>query len=207
VVCLGAVSGIRREDGLAAALRAARQHDALIVLAHPHWCGNTLSDVHRWQFDGVEVYNHVCHWLNGKSNGLVHWEAALRRSPNTLAFASDDAHLRPEHPGWNGGWIVVNAPACTRSAILAAVRAGNYYSSCGPEIHSLSLQGDELHVAASPVRFARLVGPRNLGMRLGANGDQLLTQFCFPARRDWAYAYLELEDEAGRRAWTNTLFI
>jgi hypothetical protein len=24
---------------------------------------------------------------------------------------------------------------------------------------------------------------------------------------DWDYAYLEIEDELGRRAWTNTLFI
>ena len=85
VVCLGRVTGLRRED------------------------------------------NHVCHWLNGKSDGAVHWHAMLKRKPATLGLAADDAHLRAEHPGWNGGWIVVNAAARTADAILTAIRRGNYY--------------------------------------------------------------------------------
>jgi hypothetical protein len=80
------------DDGLEAALQSARQQGALTILAHPHWCGNSLEDVTRFPFDGVEVYNHICHWLNGKGNGLVHWEAALDRSPNALSFAADDGH-------------------------------------------------------------------------------------------------------------------
>ena len=29
------------------------------------------EEANRWRFDGVEVYNHVCHFLNGKSSGDV----------------------------------------------------------------------------------------------------------------------------------------
>ncbi|MCK4516700.1 MAG: hypothetical protein KAU31_15675, partial [Spirochaetaceae bacterium] len=110
VVCLGKTHGITEEDGLESATQRAREQGAILVLAHPHWCGNSLEDADRWGFDGVEVYNHVCHWLNGKGDGAVYWDAMLEKNPDTLGFSVDDAHLKPEHPGWNGGWILVNAP-------------------------------------------------------------------------------------------------
>ncbi|MGE5551011.1 MAG: PHP domain-containing protein [Bacteroidota bacterium] len=205
-VCLGPVSGIDRAMGLAEALRAAREQGALIVLAHPHWCGNTTDDGLRWRPDGVEVYNHVCHWLNGKSGGLVHWEAVLRQNPNALAFAVDDAHLRPEHPGWNGGWIVVNAGECSASAIMASIRRGNFFATCGPEFRSIQLDGRDLRLRTSPVRFIRLAGPGCLGKRLGSFDGPLMTEAVLTVPEDWDYVYLEIEDEARRRAWTNGLF-
>ncbi|MFA6101419.1 MAG: hypothetical protein WCV67_01130 [Victivallaceae bacterium] len=207
VICLGRITGIRSEDGFENGLRSARRQGAITILAHPHWCGNSLEDCIRWPFDGVEVYNHVCHWLNGKSSGLVHWDAALNHNPDVLAFAVDDAHLRPEHPGWNGGWIMVNAGECTRPAVISAIRRGNFYSSCGPEIQSIACDGTELHVTTSPVRFARLVGPGFRGDRKGCFGGQLITSFSLPLMPEWQYAYLEIEDREGRRAWTNNLFI
>ncbi|MCX7935458.1 MAG: hypothetical protein N3A66_09400, partial [Planctomycetota bacterium] len=118
VICLGNCLGLRREMGLLTALEMARSRNALLILAHPFWCGNSLEDVWRYGFHGVEIYNHVCRWLNGKSDGRVYWCAMLARQPDALAIAADDAHLRPEHPGWNGGWISVNAPACTPNAIM-----------------------------------------------------------------------------------------
>jgi hypothetical protein len=207
VVCLGSVKGITPENGLMAGLEAARAQGAMLVVAHPHWTGNSLEDCLRWPFEGIEVYNHVCHWLNGKSSGLVHWDAVLRRNPNALAFAVDDAHLKPEHPGWNGGWVVVNAEECSPQKIMAAMRSGNFYSSCGPEIHAITFDGSELSLSTSPVRFVRIAGPGSLGSRLGSFEGPLLTGVQMPIPEDWAYVYVEIEDQVGRRAWTNTLFV
>jgi len=206
VVCLGFVQGLHRDNGFQNALESARKQGALLVLAHPHWCGNSLEDALRWKFDGVEIYNHVCRWLNGKSGGLVHWDAMLKENPGTLALAVDDAHLRPEHPGWNGGWIMVNAGSCTRENVTNAIRAGNYYSSCGPELKSIEWNGSELHASASPIQFARLVGPGPSGIQAGSFDGRLLTEVSLPVPLEWDYAYLEVEDSLGRRAWTNTLF-
>jgi hypothetical protein len=213
VVCLGKVrrrsgdgSDYPRQDGLETGLQTAQQQGALLILAHPHWTGNTLEDVLRHPIDGVEVYNHVCHWLNGKSNGLVHWEALLRRNPQALALAVDDGHLRPEHPGWNGGWIVVNAAQCTTEAILAGIQTGNFYASCGPDFHNLQWDGERIHVQTSPVQFIRLVGPNSEGQRVGSFDGQVLTEASFTAPAEWPYAYLEIEDARGKRAWTNGLF-
>jgi hypothetical protein len=118
----------------------------------------------------------------------------------------DDAHIRPEDPGWNGGWIVVNAPTLSRDSILDAIRAGRFYSSCGPAFHTLTYDGKAVHATTSAVQFARLVGPASLGKRVGFFDNQTLARVSFEIPQDWPYAYLEIEDALGRRAWTNTLF-
>lgn len=207
VVCLGKTMDIKREAGFEQALTSARIQGALLILAHPHWCGNTFDEANRWQFDGVEVYNHVCHWLNGKSSGAVHWNAMLKVNPETLAFAVDDAHLRPEHPTWNGGWIMVNSPELKQESLLDALRKGRFYASCGPSIETMDFDGESLHIKSSPVRYVRLVGPGSKGQRIGAPDDALLTSTSLVVPQDWDYVYLEIEDAAGRLAWTNTLFV
>lgn len=207
VVCLGSFSGISgKGEDFVADLQVVKGQDALTILAHPHWTGNSFDDYSRWRFDGIEVYNHVCHWLNGKSSGLVHWTDALKDNPEVLAFSADDAHLRPEHPGWNGGWIVVNAAECCSKEIMGAIRRGNFYSSCGPDIYSLTVEGQELHVETSPVQFVRISGSDWQGARRGSFDGNLMTSVSMPVPADWPFVYLEIEDNAGRRAWTNNLF-
>lgn len=192
--------------GFVPAMEAARAQGGLLILAHPAWMGNSQEDAFRWGFHGVEVYNHVCQWLNGKGDSAVYWNMLLERSPHALALAVDDAHLRPEHPGWNGGWIMVNTPELTRESILDALRTGNYYSSCGPEFQAIKCEEDIVTVRTSPVQFIRLVGHAWNGERLGAFDGSTLTAASFQIPTSWSYAYVEIEDLEGRRAWTNTLF-
>ncbi len=205
VVCLGTFTGITRELGFGAAMEAAREQGGVLILAHPQWTGNTFDDALRWDFDGVEVYNHVCHWLNGKGDGGAYWHAMLARAPLILGLACDDAHIRPEHPGWNGGWIVANAPELSRSAIMDAIRAGNFYSSTGPDFRTIACDGNTVAIETSPVQFARLVGPAYLGKRIGGFEGRLFTEAVFDIPPEWTYAYLQIEDAQGHRAWTNVL--
>ena len=207
VVGLGSFTGLTREMGLVAAIQAAREQGGLLILAHPHWMGNSFEEALRWDFHGVEAYNHVCQWLNGKGDGGAYWSTVLARNPATLGIACDDAHVRPEHPGWNGGWIVVNAPELSRPAITAAIRAGNFYSSTGPEFHTIAYDGTTVTIETSPVQFARLVGPGSMGKRVGNFEGTLFTEATFEVPPDWAYAYLEIEDGRRRKAWTNALTV
>jgi hypothetical protein len=207
VAALGKFQGLEREMGFQKALESARAQNGLLVLAHPHWMGNTFEEALRWNFDGVEVYNHVCQWLNGKGHGGPYWNAVLSQYPNTLGLAVDDAHTKPSDPGWNGGWVVVNAPECSYEAVMAALRAGNFYSSSGPEIYAIQQDGDTITVDCSAVQFARLVGPAYRGMNCGSFDGQTLTQASFKIPTDWPYMFLEIEDDHGKRAWSNPLFV
>jgi hypothetical protein len=130
----------------------------------------------------------------------------LDRSVSTFGAAVDDAHINAAHPTWNGGWVHVDAPAPTPAALIAAIGAGRFVSSRGPVIRSLATRDRDVTVSCSPVRFIRLVGPVSKGRRLAAADGASLTEAAFTVPDDWAHARIEIEDEAGRRAWTNALF-
>jgi len=206
VVAIGCRDGIDRAMGLETAMAEARRQGAVLVLAHPLWTGNSAEDALRHGFDGVEAYNNVTDWLNGKSSGAFHWDRMLDRSTAVFGSAVDDAHISADHPTWNGGWVLVDAPDRTPAALIAAIRAGRFVSSRGPAIESLEAQGREVALTCSPVRFARLVGPAHRGQRIAAADSQSLSRATFTVPEDWVHARIEIEDDRGRRAWTNTLF-
>jgi hypothetical protein len=54
------------------------------------------------------------------------------------AYAAD-AHLRAGAPDAFGGWLEVRSEALEAGAFLAALKAGHYYSSQGPEIHAVEV--------------------------------------------------------------------
>jgi hypothetical protein len=207
ILCLGLVSGIERGMELDEAVRLARMQNALVILAHPHWTGNSLEDALRFGFDGVEVYNNVCQWMNGKGDSVQLWDALLEHRSETLAIASDDAHLTSADPGWNGGWVMVKAEKLNRETILAALRAGEFYASTGPAFHRIEHADGKIRVETSPVKFIRLVGPRYLCEKLIAEDGETITQAEFDLPGEWETVYLQLEDEQRRMAWTNNVFV
>jgi predicted metal-dependent phosphoesterase TrpH len=208
IVCLGRARGvlIDRMD-LSEAVGRMRDAGAITILAHPEWTGNSLDPELADRLDGVEIYNHVCRWLNGKWSGRLHWNTQLKLGRPVLGFAVDDAHLRPEHPGWNGGWIQVLASSCEREAILEAIRRGHFYASCGPVIQRLEERNGRVELDTTPVRQVRLVGPDALGQRQGSFDGVERTRWAFEVPPTWPYAYLEIEDALGRCAWTQTLYV
>ena len=214
VVCLGKVKNLERGNNFQEALESARKQNCIIILAHPRWTGNTIEEAFRHDFDGVEIYNNTARQLNGKGDGCVYWDQMVEKKQNTLSLAVDDAHFRPAHPGWNGGWIVINADKLNSDSILNAIKKGNYYSSTGPSFFKISLQNDFINIKTSPVKAIRLIGPGRRGQNnikfkmenciLNANG--LIKEARIPIPKDWPYSFLEIEDEDGKIAWTNTLF-
>ena len=101
---------------------------------------------------------------------------------------------------------MVQADALTQSAIMDSLWRGRFYSSTGPEIHSLVYDGLSVAVTTSPAQVIRLVGPASFGKRIGSIDGPAIMEARFDVPVDWGYAYLEVEDPQGRRAWTNTLF-
>jgi hypothetical protein len=206
IACLGSIKGINRGMGLEEALRMVHAQDGLIILAHPHWTGNQLEEALRLPLDGVEVYNNVCQNMNGKGYAGPIWDGLLDAHPHLLAFASDDAHIHPEEPGWNGGWIVANAAECTRPALIQAIRTGNYYSSTGPDFKAIEFQDGRVQVSTSAVKYIRLVGPGYRCQKVIDTHGCGLSEAEFKIPQDWKTVYIQIEDDVRRLAWTNPLF-
>ncbi len=90
---------------------------------------------------------------------------------------------------------------------MDSLRAGRFYSSTGPEFYTISVSDAVVTASTSPVQFARLVGPKSGGSRLGSFEKVSMDTFTFEIPEDWPYAYLEIEEDCGGRAWTNTLWL
>jgi hypothetical protein len=157
----------------------------------------------RHKFHGIEIYNHASQCEIGKGYATTYWDTLLENKPNLLGFAVDDAHFTPGEPFWKGGWVMVNAPECTKKDILKSLFNGNFYSTQGPMFESIQLDGNKIFVSTSPVKYIRLIGPKSLGKWIVSKGNGI-REFEIPS--DWTYARLEIEDENGKRAWSNSLF-
>jgi len=214
VLGLGFSTPIPKDMAFEKAFRMLKAENSITVLAHPHWTGNSVADALAFDFDGVEVYNHVCRPGTGKSYGVYHWDCMLEKNQNVLGFASDDAHLRSDDSAWNGGWIMVNAPRLDKRSIISAIRKGNFYATQGPEIKSIEVSRSRVHVETSPVRYIRIVRPRWNMVRREPPRKGLCTEAEFNLSKAivWGcrdlvpYMRIEIEDSKGRSAWTNTLY-
>jgi len=195
------------EDAPAMAARAAAT-GAFVGLAHPAWYGLTVEDAESIaaSADAVEIYNETCAQLNDRSDGWYLCDLLLARGHHLLAYGSDDAHFTARQDRF-GAWVNVRAGSLDPTALLAALKAGHFYSSQGPQIEQLTITGSRLELTCSPARAVFVAG-RGARARsaLAPTGD--LTS----CRLDLApfagsYCRVTIVDAAGKRAWTNPFWL
>ena len=85
------------------------------------------------------------------------WDSLLTRGKTIFGVADDDSHsfklqdadaFELTRPG--RGWIVVRADTLTRDAILGGIRRGDFYSSTGVALDSLSAGPSGIRVSMTP---------------------------------------------------------
>ena len=187
------------ETGPELAARAAAA-GAFVAIAHPHWSGLREDDGRALPMaPAVEIYNHSCHLDGRRGQSAAFIDTLLNEGRDLTVIATDDAHFR--HDDSCGGWVMVKAEANEPEALLAALRAGDFYASQGPEIHAAEIAGGTLTIECSPVvEIAALGrGTRQRSVRAPelTRGDVPLGRFA----GDWFR--LIVTDAAGRSAWTN----
>ncbi len=111
-------------------------------------------------------------------------------------LAVDDAHnYRGDGPSMANpgrGWVVVRAPRLTADEIVAALEAGDFYSSTGVELRDVAWDGRTLTVEIEPetdVRYEIIfIGPRS-----GSGGsDDLILERVFGVRASYSLTRDEL---------------
>ena len=101
--------------------------------------------------------------------------------------------------------MMVKAADNEPEELLAAMKAGHFYSSQGPEILDFAVEGGVARVACSPVANAALVGRGSRAVHLQGDG---LTAANLPTQRfagDWCR--LVVTDGEGRSAWSNPVWL
>ncbi|WP_055047271.1 PHP domain-containing protein [Devosia sp. A16] len=185
------------EDGPALARRAAAA-GAFVGIAHPQWYGLDFTDgLALDAAHAVEIYNHTCEMLSARPDGVALFDDLLTRGRQLTGFASDDAHFHADDSF--GGWVQVKSETLAPEALLAALKAGNYYASTGPEIVSIDRAGEVLRVAASPVRSIVLAGPG--AKSTVVHGEAITEAELDLSRFAGSWCRVLVTDSNGKRAW------
>ena len=204
VVCLGVT---QRPDpaqcgALGDVIAATRGLGGEAHVAHPYWSGLTCKDLlgHEHLL-GIEVYNTTCDVSIGKGHSAVQWDDLLARGEAPLGLAVDDMHHHPSDS--MQGWIMLRAEALEQEAVMAALRAGRFYSSMGPNVRTVELSGDTLHVSCSPVARINFICAVSRGRCAFAEDGNTITEASLTLSGAEGYVRVECIDERGRMAWTN----
>lgn len=195
----------------ASVARRAYEAGAFVGIAHPAWSQLTIEDGHAIDCaHAVEIYNHGCAVENDRGDGWYLADQLLTGGRRLTAFATDDAHFRT--PDYFGGWVHVKAESLDPDVLLAALKLGHYYSSQGPQLHEITMEGKVLQVSCSPVdtisvvcgtsrtvtRTGRAITEAELDLKKLDNG-WLLTK-----TSDWFRVVVI--DHSGKRAWSNPIW-
>lgn len=193
-----------QETGAEIAGRA-RAAGAFVAVAHPQWSGMTLADARSIKAaHAVEIYNHGCAVAADRPDGFAIADLLLSEGRRLTLCATDDAHFsEPDH---FGGWVMVRAEENTPEALLAALKAGDYYSSMGPELRGLKVTEDAIEVVCSAVVTVIVQGQ---GSAARAVHGASMTRAAVPRARFEGSPWLRVTiiDAAGRRAWSNPIWL
>jgi hypothetical protein len=193
-----------QETGAELAARAVAA-GAFVAIAHPQWSGLTLADARTIAAaHAVEIYNHGCHTGADRGDGAGIADLLLSEGRRLSLIATDDAHFtEPDH---FGGWVMVKAAENTPEALLAALKAGRFYATQGPELRAVALDAEAVAVECSAAvsvivqgRASAAVAHHGLSItRARVRLDAKL------AASPWLR--VTVIDAAGRRAWSNPIW-
>ena len=177
---------------------------AFVAIAHPQWSGLRLEDARSLTVaHAVEVYNHGCAMGCDRPDGFAIADHLLSEGRRLSLIATDDAHFsEPDH---FGGWVMVKAPENSPEALLSALKSGAFYSSQGPQLHDVRLEGKAVIVESSAVASVVVMG-QGTGAK-GVHGHSM-TRTTVPLERMEGSPWLRVAviDAAGKRAWSNPIW-
>ena len=177
-----------------------------VVAGHPYWSNLSGEDVAGLDgCDAVEVHNTVCGVEISRGGSEPAWDYALSTKTRLMGVAVDDTHQKSADLG--KGWVCVRAPELSAEAIFAALKAGNFYASTGPEILNFSRTAGRFMVITAPCRTISFMANSCYGVSHHAEPGRSLTQAEYRLQGPETYLRVQCTDEAGRRAWTNPVYL
>lgn len=190
---------------------------AFVIVAHPAYYGLTVADVETVDAaHALEIYNGASElaYEMGHSGHIL--DVLIARGRRIDACATDDAHFEyTDYPDHGLGWVEVRAEENDPDALVEALKAGHFYATEGPELLDVSIDGNELLVASSPVMKVIVSGG---GERYECRYGLELTRTRVPLTTFQNGAFevdpllgtfirVTVVDAQGKRAWTNPIWL
>ena len=179
---------------------------AFVAAAHPNWYALSEADVlSLGPIHALEIFNGIASGDNDRGDSWYILNVLLDRGYRYFASAADDTHRKPGYTDFCQGWVQVKAEENSPDTLLAALKAGHFYASTGPEIHDVQITpGKRVSVRCSPAERIFVTGRDRQGRR--AWGDELSEAEIDISGLDSPYLRVTVRDAQGKRAWTNPVW-
>lgn len=196
------------DDDVSAAHLAQRALDAgaFVAAAHPRWYALTERDLDDLgPVDAIEIFNGTAVDHNDAHDSWAIADVMLGRGRRYTCCATDDFHGKADRADFGLGWVHVKSTSLDPNRLLAALKAGHYYSSTGPQIFDIQVKrGERLTVRCSPANRVFLTGIASASRLAFGNG---ITEAEFDLRKfDSPYCRVTVRDDRGGRAWSNPIW-
>lgn len=134
-----------------AIIARANEKGHLVIYNHPIWSLQNYNDyVPLKGLWGMELcnYSSVVAGYEELHNSVIYRDM-VNHQGSIVPVGADDAHSTKDACG---AWIMVGAEKLEYGSVIEAMEKGHIYASTGPEIHSLTWDGQFLDIACSDAR-------------------------------------------------------
>lgn len=185
--------------------RRCREAGAFIGVVHPAW--NSLSVEDAQSIDSahaIEIYNHTSAVKSDRGDGCALLDQLLAKGLQLSGFASDDAHFHINDAF--GAWVMVKAEQLNPDKLIESLKLGHYYSSQGPLIEDIVVNGSSLEVRCSSANSVMVLGK---GSRSECVLGEQMTSASLPLERiaKGGFGRVVVIDANGKRAWSNPIWL
>lgn len=176
-------------------IRIAKEKGFLVSYNHPNWSLDNAAGYLQYEgLDFVEIFNHSC-YMNGEDSYIIKaFDDILRDGKKIYATMCDDSHKLER---MFGAWVMIDANKLDYDTIMGALKNGEFYSSNGPEIYSLTRDGDHVTVKTSP---ARRIALSTHGRRCAVLWGDGVTEATFELKPTDGYFRITVDDVCGNHA-------
>lgn len=134
-------------DAINAMIAKGNEKGFLVMYNHPVWSRQSYPDYMPLKgLWAMEMRNTSSVRVGYDENNHQVYQDMLSSGKRLFITGTDDAH---SEKSLFGSWCMVGAEKLTYESVIEALEKGDFYMSCGPEIHSLTLEDGFLEIECS----------------------------------------------------------
>ena len=155
--------GLSREydyDKINKAIAECNRQGFLVTYNHPVWSLEHYPDYAPMEgLWAMEYRNTGCIVSGYDENNSQVYQDMLSLGKFIVPIMADDMHtpVRNGAEELGGSWTMIGAEKLEYTAVMEALEKGDLYSSCGPEIYSLTIDGNMLTLTCSEAAHVQMI--------------------------------------------------
>ena len=193
-------------EGINEIIKTANENGFFVAYNHPRWSlenyGNYGGYEGLW---GVEIFNTSCNVGGLYEYDINVLDDFLRDGKRIFASSGDDNHNNKKDSF--GTFVMVNADKLEYSEIINSLLNGDFYTSTGPQIYEISVDGMTVNVKCSDALKINLTTKGRRAMTVNAENGINVNEATFNLMDTDGYFRISVLDEKGRRADSQSFWL